>query len=384
MPTLETENDYYAVLGVDPGADSVTIRKAVVAAQRRWGARQNAPDLATRQEAERYAQVLTEVRDALLDPGRRALYDIQRVEALPAWPDVLPPATPGSAIHSDWSGRIASIGVALVMLLLLATRASTGTLPGTVPRLPAPPVAAPTLASLQAPQPVAPELASPSPLEPTQAVTPRGQVFVADTDGEGVFLSSTPNRGDRLTAWPDGSQLEVVGDDVSGDGLTWASVRAADGQIGFVPRQYLSANPPPQSVSASPPPQRAAPTQPPASAPTRPAMVARSLPDEVPVTLSGTPLSTSIVPAPTQPFSLAGGRYSIAWSVAARQPCDFVITIADPITPALVRTTLANHVQNRSDGQPAQGQTSVNLNSGKYRLEAYSDTCTWTLTLRAG
>ena len=125
------------------------------------------------------------------------------------------------------------------------------------------------------------------------------------------------------------------------------------------------------------------PTAPPAPTAPRAASVSRSLPDEVPVTLSGQPLFTSVIPPPTEPFSLAGGRYTLSWSVAGRQPCDFVITIADPVTPALARTTLSNHVQNRSDGQPAQGQTSVTLNGGKYRLEAWSDTCTWTLTLRA-
>ena len=283
MPTLETETDYYALLGVDPGADAVTIRKAVVGEQRRWGARQNSPELATRQEAERYAQLLTEVRDVLLDPGRRALYDVQRLETLPTWSAVQPARSTG-----NWSRLVAGVGLALVVLLFFIIRLSTESSPTAVemPRI--------ANASVQTPVPSVP---------------------------------------------------------------------------------HISANPQPQPV---------APTEPTAPAATRPAIVSRSLPDDVPVMLSGTPLFTSIVPAPTQPVSLAGGRYDISWSVAGRQPCDFVITIADPVAPALVRTTLSNHILNRSDGQPALGQTSVNLNGGKYRLEAWSDTCSWTLTLRAG
>jgi hypothetical protein len=286
MPTLETETDYYALLGVDPGADAVTIRKAVVGEQRRWGARQNSPELATRQAAERYAQLLTEVRDVLLDPGRRALYDIRLVEALPTWPALQPAArTPG-----NWFRPTAALALTLAVVVFLASRSSPGT---------------------------------------------------------------------SEAGWATAVEMPRV---------ATASVET----------------PVPVPLGVAPTRPRVSPTEPPAPTATRPPTVARALPDEVPVTLSGTPLFTSIVPPPTQPFSLAGGHYNLAWAVAGRQPCDFVITIADPVAPALVRTTLSNHILNRSDGQPALGQTSVNLNAGKYRLEAWSDTCLWTLTLSAG
>ena len=280
MPTLETETNYYALLGIDPGADAATIRKAVVGQQRHWGARQNAPDLATRQDAERHQQLLSDIRDVLLDPGQRALYDVQRVEALP---DLPPPTARGVipadwprriATHANWPRRIATLGVALVFPLFLATRAtSQSPAPTAFPRAPDAAVKA-----------------------PVQAVTPT--------------LRPTP-------------------------------------------------------------------------LPTRAAIAPRALPDEVPVTLTGMPLSANGVPVPTQPFSLAGGHYSIAWAVAGHQPCDFVITIADSTTPGLAHTTLSNHVLNRGDGQPAQGESSVTLNSGKYRLEASSDACAWSLTLHA-
>ena len=42
-PTIP-DNDYYALLAVEPNADAVAIRKAWVNEQRLWGVRQNAPD----------------------------------------------------------------------------------------------------------------------------------------------------------------------------------------------------------------------------------------------------------------------------------------------------------------------------------------------------
>ena len=67
MPTQDT--DYYALLGVDPGAATIAIRKALVREQRLWGLRQNANDPGTRQDAERRVQLLVTVADVLLKPS---------------------------------------------------------------------------------------------------------------------------------------------------------------------------------------------------------------------------------------------------------------------------------------------------------------------------
>jgi len=77
MPTLETENDYYAVLGVDPGADSVTIRKAVIAAQRRCTPRKR-PARASPRTTSRASTGLHRV-DAFT---QRPRFDAQLVELL--------------------------------------------------------------------------------------------------------------------------------------------------------------------------------------------------------------------------------------------------------------------------------------------------------------
>jgi signal peptidase I len=77
MPSSNPE--YYALLGVDPDADSIMIRKALVREQRFWGLRQNAPDPEARGEAERRVQFLAEASDVLLDAGKRATYDHRRL-----------------------------------------------------------------------------------------------------------------------------------------------------------------------------------------------------------------------------------------------------------------------------------------------------------------
>jgi hypothetical protein len=79
MPTDEPD-DYYAAIGVDAGANSVTIRKALVREQRIWGVRQNAHDRAASHEAERRVQLLAEIGDVLLDPKRKATYDKRQVQ----------------------------------------------------------------------------------------------------------------------------------------------------------------------------------------------------------------------------------------------------------------------------------------------------------------
>lgn len=76
VPT--SDPDYYASLRVDPTANSVTIRKAVVRELRKWGARQNANDPAESHEARRQVQLLADISSVLLDPTRKAIYDEQQ------------------------------------------------------------------------------------------------------------------------------------------------------------------------------------------------------------------------------------------------------------------------------------------------------------------
>jgi hypothetical protein len=96
-----------------------------------------------------------------------------------------------------------------------------------------PPAASPTLASAPA-----------SPVPPAPSPPPVRRVFVADTDGEGAFVRWTPSRDDRVKAYPEGTELEVVGPEVETEGITWRRVRAPDGLVGWIPKQYTAVDAP--------------------------------------------------------------------------------------------------------------------------------------------
>jgi hypothetical protein len=77
-------------------------------------------------------------------------------------------------------------------------------------------------------------------------------LWVGNTDGQGVFLRRTPTLADRLSlAYPDGTPLVVIGDDVDGDGHHWHHVGAPDGREGYVPVAYAVAVPPAAVVTAT-------------------------------------------------------------------------------------------------------------------------------------
>ncbi len=79
---------------------------------------------------------------------------------------------------------------------------------------------------------------------PVVAVTPTPalagkRMAVGNTGGDGVWLRRSPTLADRIRILVDGTQVDLTGDDVSGDGLTWKPVRDAQGNTGFIPAQYL-------------------------------------------------------------------------------------------------------------------------------------------------
>ena len=69
-------------------------------------------------------------------------------------------------------------------------------------------------------------------------------VWVGNTDGEGVFVRKTPVMADRLSAYADGTELTIVGDDVDGDDQHWKHVKTPDGLEGYVPSVYTVDAPP--------------------------------------------------------------------------------------------------------------------------------------------
>jgi hypothetical protein len=79
----------------------------------------------------------------------------------------------------------------------------------------------------------------------TSASTSTGngpKVRVANTGGTGVRLRVDASKTARVAAvLPDGTQLEIVGDDKKADGLTWRNVRAPGDGRGWVASDYLVA-----------------------------------------------------------------------------------------------------------------------------------------------
>jgi hypothetical protein len=76
---------------------------------------------------------------------------------------------------------------------------------------------------------------------PVVTTTPIAQVRVSGTDGTGVNLRAQPRAtAASLGVLPDGTLLDVVGDDVVVDGSTWRNVRTSGGRIGWVAARYLS------------------------------------------------------------------------------------------------------------------------------------------------
>ena len=64
-------------------------------------------------------------------------------------------------------------------------------------------------------------------------------VVVAQTGGDGVYLRATPRMADHLRAWGEGTKLEVIGEDASGDGHHWKRVRDPSGEAGWVPAEFV-------------------------------------------------------------------------------------------------------------------------------------------------
>jgi hypothetical protein len=87
---------------------------------------------------------------------------------------------------------------------------------------------------------------------PMPISAPVMQVWVANTDGEGVYLRRTPAMADKLRAYPDGTPLQVTGPAVNEDSSRWYPVRAPDGSDGYVPAAYVAFARPPAPPLARP------------------------------------------------------------------------------------------------------------------------------------
>ena len=157
------------------------------------------------------------------EPGRAPRHDLPTVPLQP----VRRPSPVARRPQVPWSPGTFSPAifiVALAVILLLVGVAAASRRGGAGP--------APTATTAAAPVPAG----VPAATAPPQAT---GRVFVVgNTGGEGVYLRRTPRSSDRDRAYPDGTRLEQIGEDVRAEGTTWRNVRAPDGRTGWVPAQY--------------------------------------------------------------------------------------------------------------------------------------------------
>jgi hypothetical protein len=77
---------------------------------------------------------------------------------------------------------------------------------------------------------------------------------VANTGGTGVRMRAGPSKTAQVaTVLPEGTVVEVVGDDKQGDGLTWKNVRGPGDGKGYVASDYLVAVAAGSTTSSAPP-----------------------------------------------------------------------------------------------------------------------------------
>ena len=173
-----------------------------------------------------------------------ALRDAPR-GASPAVAETTPARARGTA-RWFWIGPAALLGLAA---LAFAERSSAPPDPRPALATSQARAAASTVAPASAPRPTPSGGTAPI-WEPPPTATPApvaagAWVEVFNTGGEGLFIRFTPRASDTVTAWPDGTKLQVVGADVEADGRRWKNVRDPDGLVGWVPAEYVRATTPP-------------------------------------------------------------------------------------------------------------------------------------------
>ena len=134
--------------------------------------------------------------------------------------------------------RGVGLGAGLAATLIVVSACSASPSPSTTRQTvatPIPPVGPPATTAVSTNPPVVQLTATPTPAFQQRSL------WVGNTDGQGVFLRRTPQLGDKLSAYIDGTLLRVVGPEIDSDGTHWQHVVAPDGKEGFVPAAYALA-----------------------------------------------------------------------------------------------------------------------------------------------
>ena len=97
------------------------------------------------------------------------------------------------------------------------------------------------LLGCQAAQPTATAVPANTPLSTatvTLNATPESLV-VGNTGGDGVYIRQTPKMEDMIKAWPDGTVMIYNGKEQSSENRLWKQVEDPDGNMGWIPDEYL-------------------------------------------------------------------------------------------------------------------------------------------------
>ncbi|MAG35324.1 MAG: hypothetical protein CL878_03620 [Dehalococcoidia bacterium] len=210
------------------------------------------------------------------------------------------------------------------------TTAPTATaIPPTATRPPPTATRSPPTATFHPATETPPPTATQTPQPTTTAFVPV-TVYVGNTDGDGVYLRKTRDLDDRLTAYVDNTQLLVLGPGFQQDDIIWVFVRAPDGSEGYVPSQYIVAEPQP-TVTAAP-----SATPPPATA-TGAAPTATTIPVPAAAT-TVPPTPTSPPPATTTPRPTPSAVVAVA-AIAPPLPSTATAVPPAPTTPPSATAT---------------------------------------------
>ena len=165
------------------------------------------------------------------DPNATPAKTVIRMTATPTadvTPSVDPMLTPSQGATVTAAPEPTSAAEALTprLTVIQATPAQTAI------GITATPIAQPSPTLSPAPTKAAPES---SPTAETLGQT----YYVANTDGDGVFIRRTRNLDDKIKAWPDGTVMIELSGGTEGENRLWRHVRDPDGNEGYVPAQYL-------------------------------------------------------------------------------------------------------------------------------------------------
>lgn len=147
--------------------------------------------------------------------------------------------------------------------------------------------------------PAATQAAAPKPTSPGVAASTASRGQVGNTNGQGANIRSEPGSNGRvLKTVPEGTNLEVVGQDREVDGQVWRQVRDSSGVTGWIIRGAVA------PAGSVPTPAPAAPAAKPTSGSSAPA--ATQAPAAKPTSGSGVPAATQAPAAPNAPKPTAG------------------------------------------------------------------------------